>query len=199
MRPARTLAGFFVRFLVVFVLLMVPWPGLGAAYATFFRVSGNFLFSTFGSDGRVRFLPVANPEKERDTEVVLVNRGTGAEMRLAGGSRLQGYKPTAFVLALILATPIPWSRRWRAVVWGLMLVNVYVALRVGIFLLAAYSGDGAVALFTPGPVCRPVLDFLLWVVVVSFAGWLILPLPIWALVTFRRSDWPTILEERTLP
>ena len=197
MRPARVLGGFFLRFLVVFVLLMAPWPGVSEAYAAFFRAGGNFLFSKFGSDGRVRFLPLANPDEGRDTEVVLVNRRAGGEMRVVGGSRLQGYKPTAFVLALILATPVPWSRRWRAVVWGLVLVNAYVGLRVFAFLLAAFSGDSTVALFSPGPVCRAILDFFVWVLVVSFAGWLIVPLPIWALVTFRRSDWPTILRAPT--
>lgn len=197
MRPVRVLGGFFLRFLVVFVLLMAPWPGVSEAYAAFFRSGGNLLFSSFGSEGRVRFLPLSDGDPGQDTEVVLVNRRTGAQISIAGGSRLQGFKPTAFVLALILATPIPWSRRWRAAVFGLILVNAYVALRVMVFLLAAFSGDSAIALFSPGPICGTILDFLYWVCVASFAGWLVVPLPIWALVSFRRSDWPTILQRPT--
>ena len=197
MRPARVLGGFFLRFIVVFVLLMAPWPGVSEAYAAFFRAGGNFLFSTFGPEGRVRFLPYADADAGQDTEVVLINRRTGAQVSIAGGSRLQGFNPTAFVLALILATPIPWSRRWQAAVFGLILINAYVALRVMLFLIAMFSSDSALALFSPGPIFRPILDFLYWVCVTSFAGWLIIPLPIWALVSFRRSDWPTILQRPT--
>ncbi len=193
-RSFSVLCGFFLRFLVVFVLLIAPWAGVSELYSSFFRAGGDLLFSKFGSDGRVRFLPMSNPDEERDMEVVLINRRTRSEMRVVGSSRLQGYKPTAFVLALILATPVPWSRRWRAAGWGLVLVNLYVAVKQAVFLLSVFSGENSLALFSPGPVCSVLLDLLVWILVMSFAGWLIVPLPIWALVTFRRSDWPTILQ-----
>ena len=198
MHPARVLGGFFARFVVVFTVFIVAWPWLGGTYAAAFRAGGNAVFCAFGNDGRVRFLPHSSPNERQDIEVVVSNRRTGAGRSIAGSSRFQGFMPTAFVLALILASPIPWSRRWRAAAWGLVLVSVYVALRILVFLLDVFSGNDTLALFSPGPFRRTVLDFLSWVLVVSFAGWLIVPLPIWALLSFRRSDWPTILY-RTAP
>ena len=181
-------------FIVVFAVFIAAWPWLGGTYAAVFRAGGNVVFCAFGNDGRVRFLPFSSLNERQDIEVVVSNRRTGAGRRIAGSSRFQGFMPTAFVLALILASPIPWSRRWRAAAWGFVLVNVYVALRILVFLLAVFSGDDTLALFSPGPFWQAVLEFLSWVLAVSFAGWLIVPLPIWALLSFRRSDWPTILQ-----
>ncbi|GAG33751.1 unnamed protein product, partial [marine sediment metagenome] len=141
-------------------------------------------------------LPLSDFAEGQDTEVVLFNRRTGAERHIAGGSKLQGFKPTAFILALIVATPIPWSRRWRAVVGGLVLVHAYVALRMLVFLLAAFGGDNPLALFSPGPIGGAILGFLSWFLVLSYTSWLIAPLPIWVLVSLRTSDWPTILQGR---
>ena len=201
MRPVRVLGGFFLRFLVVFVLVMAPWPVVGDVYAAFFRAGGNLLFSSFGSEGRVQFRRLSDrepPHAAEDTDMILVNRRTRAESVFSAGSRQQGYKPTAFVLALILATPIPWARRLRAALWGLLCVNVYVAFRVAVLLAGAFSGNNKLALFTPGPVAGFVLDYIGWVVVASYAGWLILPLGIWVLVTFRLRDWNALfrIDER---
>ena len=192
MLSAKRMAAFFVVFLLVFVLLMAPWPGLQEAYGAGFRAVGNLLFVRFGAGGAVRFQPIETPDPDRDMELVLRNRRNGAKYIFTGSARLQGYKPTAFILALTLATPIPWRRRGWALLWGFLLVNLYVAFRVVIFLLAAFSADNSLALFTLGPVGRAILDFVHWVVVISFAGWLILPLPIWALLSFRRQDWLAI-------
>ena len=190
----KRVAGFFVRFLVVFVLLMAPWPGLQEAYGAGFRAVGNVLFVRFGSGGAVRFRAISVVDPDRDMELVLRNRRNGAEYIFTGSARLQGYKPTVFVLALTLATPIPWRRRWRALLWGFLLVNGYVGFRVVVFLLAAFSGDNSLSLFTFGPVVKSTLDYIHWVVVISFAGWLILPLPIWAFVSLRRQDWRMIVQ-----
>jgi hypothetical protein len=191
MKPLKPALGFLLRFLVVFVLLMAPWPGWRGTYATGFSTVANLLFARFGNDGIVHFKP-AQPDKAHDLEIVLRNRSNNTEYVFEGSARLQGYKPMAFALALTLASPIPWRRRGRAAVWVLLLIHVYVVCRVLIFLLAAFSGDNTLALFWPGAWVRGLLDFLHWLVVISFAGWLILPLPIWILATFHRADWAAL-------
>ena len=110
----RPIIGFFVRFLMFFAVLMILWSGVGAMYCGAFRGMGNLLFARFGTDGLVRFQRSLGSNTEDDIEVILMNRGNGAESTFAGSSRLQGYKPTAFLLALILATPVSWKRRGRA-------------------------------------------------------------------------------------
>jgi len=191
MRPLKPALGFLLRFLVVFVLLMVPWTGWKQTYAAGFSTVANLVFARFGDSGLVRFR-AAQPDAAHDLEITLRNKSKGTEYVFEGSAQLQGYKPMAFALALTLASPVPWRRRGKAVVWVLLLVHLYVAFRVLIFLLAAFSGDNTLALFRLGPIAGGVLDFLHWLVVISFAGWLILPLPIWILATFRRADWAAL-------
>lgn len=194
MMSTRPIVGFFLRFLLFFLALMILWSGVGATYGRAFRAMGNLLFARFGTDGLVRFQRSEGSNTEDDLEVMLMNRGNGAESTFAGSSRLQGYKPTAFLLALILATPVSWKRRGRAVLWGTVWINVYVSLKTAVFLLARFSDENALALYAPGPLARGLLGYLEWLFVISFAAWLIVPLPIWALVTLRRDDWPSILQ-----
>jgi len=125
MNSLRPALGFLARFLLVFVLLAAPWPGLHEGYAAVFCGAGNLLFGRFGSDGRVRFRPKPQADRKSDMELELRNRSNDAEYVIEGSARLQGYKPTAYVVALILASPVRWSRRFRAVLWGLLGVNVY--------------------------------------------------------------------------
>jgi len=186
-------AGFTLRFVLVLTLLMLAWTCLKQPYAALYRGMGNLLFVRFGPEGRVLMRPSSTLGADHDTEIVLTNLRTGSEYSFAGSSRLQGFNPTTFLVSLIAATPVPLRRRGRALPWGLLWINGYIVAKLSVFLLFAFSGENALAQFTPGWVGRKALDFAYWVFVVSFAAWLIVPLPIWVLVTFRRGDWETIL------
>lgn len=192
MSPLKPALGFLLRFLVVFVLLMAPWPGWKQTYAAGFCTVANLLFARFGDNGLAHFRP-SQPDAAHDLEITLRNRINDTEYVFEGSAQLQGYKPMAFALALTLASPVPWRRGIKAVLWVLLFVHLYVAFRVLIFLLAAFSGDNTLALFRPGPVTGGMLDYLHWLVVISFAGWLILPQPLWLLATFRRADWVALV------
>ena len=203
---ARPIVWFFARFMLLFILVTAPWPGLQHAYAPVYRAAGNLLFVRFGSSGAVHLSPSSVNDPDRDTQFLLTNRNNGSEYKFTGTS-LKGYNPTAFVFCLILATPIPWSRRWRAVLWGLAIVSVYAVLRTTLFLFFAFSQGNhlvqemskadSLAIFALGPFGKSVLDYLYWVFVESFAGWLVVPLPIWALVCFwQRGRWTKSKAER---
>lgn len=179
----RIIPAFLARFVIVFGLLMAPWPGVFRAYAPAYRATGNLLFGSFGTQGTVQLRDAARRDPHHDTELVLRNWQTDAE-KVYAGSSMKAYEPTAFLTALILATPIPWRRRWRAAAWGLGIVCVYAALRTGVFLLFAFSGNDDLAVFSPGPLGRSVISFLYWVLGESYAGSLIVPLPIWAFLCF---------------
>ena len=194
MLSAKRIAAFFFGSMAVFVLLMAPWPGLEEAYGRLFRAGGNLLFVHFGPGGTVHFRPSSTTDPHRDTELVLTNRRSGFGRYFFISSRVQGYKPTAFILALTLGTPLPWSRRWRAVLWGFLCVNVYVIIKLVVLLLACFSRETTLALFPVGPMSKGLLEYLNWLLVVSEAGRLILPLGIWVLVTFRRKDWEAVLQ-----
>ena len=207
----RAIAGFCVRFLVVFVLLVAPWPGVAAGYASLFARGATVVFGSFGPI-RARFTPIADltpghllpgvappiATEVLDTRIEVRTRDEPEKLRYMRTSSWQiGYRPTAFLVALVLASPIPWRRRARALLWGLLSINAYVALRLALTLMMGLSvdgGDGAV--FPLGSVSKQALEFVSNMIVIEFEGDHVLPAAIWFLVTFRRGDFATVLRGR---
>lgn len=186
------------RFLIGFALLFstfaVAWLGVGTLYARAFCGSASVIFRSIGSHGQARFIAVEG-DGSNDMEISLRKRNqeTEVERIFEGSTRLQGYRPTTFLAALILATPIAWRRRWIALGWGLVVIHLYVGIRVLIFLLWAFTvwavgAESELQLMTLGPVSQGLLEFAHWFFVVSFGGWMVVPVPIWFLLVFRAGD-----------
>ncbi len=128
----RPLTRFLVQVLLLYALLMVPWPGVAAAYGFLYRGAAIILFSTIGARGEVDFRPREHGTGGHDTTVTLVNRREDYLTRqsMTISTRYHGYAPTALLVALALATPIPWPRRRRLLLWGFLFVQVYVVIRL---------------------------------------------------------------------
>lgn len=198
MFPLRRLAMFFVRLVLLYAVLVAPWPGVRQAYAVVFRAGATLLFGSFGSVGQVQFEPLADDQGGNDVRLICGNRRVPGVFRQASfNSVLGGYFPTAFVTALVLATPLPWPRRWKALLWGLLLINVFVASRVTVVLLQVFDGDDAIALFSLSDFWRRVLEEVAANLILAPASHFVVPLFVWILVSLRRSDVEAFLAGRT--
>jgi len=229
MLPRRAILRFSLTLAALYSLMVVPmmvsWPGARAAYAGLFRAAGDIVFTRFWlwSEGHVRFFdlhsadladeidratPGALPEgfetmaatDELDTLMVIMNRqvpGTFGQLRIS--SRLAGYWPAAWLVALTLAKPMPWRRRGKALVGGLILVHAFIALRVSVTIAhAGYAADKAYALFDASALWRDILGradtLLLTNPTVSF----VVATFIWLVVGVSRAEWAA-LRETLLP
>lgn len=203
MSRRKPIVAFFLKVILFYALLMIPWPGVTAGYGSIFRACGNTVFRTFGSAGRVYFAPISPvPEGKdaKDTSVTLENIQTrGARGTMDMNSRLMGYLPTAFAVALILATPVPWPRRLWALLWGILLMSGFAGFELALRLLDAFSDKNVLAIFSFGPVGKALLMVLIKVLAMSPVSAYIAPIFVWILVTFRRSDWARLLESPTSP
>lgn len=187
--PER-IGGFTWRLLLYYVLLGVaPWPGLRDAYLDLFRAGANAVFGSFGQSGRTEFAPAPESLPRWDTYVRFSIAGTPMWVRVAYHAWIAGWIPVATLVALVLATRIPWSRRWKALVWGLVWTHVFVLFRVFVFVLFGFSGPPLLPLLSVGPFGHKVLEVALEVVSVSVATSCVVPVLIWFLVTFRSEDW----------
>ncbi len=171
--------------MVVFAVLVLPFLHLQDAYSVLFRAMGNAFFGSYSSVARVEFKPYETDDEERDVLVVFTHRASGTEFALPGSSKSQGYIPTAFIIALTLASPLVWRRRLIALAFNLVAVTAFVALRQLVFI--------ASVIYHPDPVPKKMLDFAYWVLVESFPGLFMIPLAIWVLITFRRRDLERLL------
>jgi hypothetical protein len=195
MRLPRQVGGFFLRLLLVYGFFSVPWPGVEAGYATLFRGGGNLILREFGSRGLVHFQPLQPPERWWDTEMRLSIRNQAGSKGVRFSSRYGGYMPTAVVVAFILSTSLPWARRLWALLWGVVLVNLFVLGRVVLLLLFAFRGDPHGGLYVLSPGVAKALAVTVDFVSVSPVISCVVPAIIWMLVAFRRGDWSTIFRE----
>lgn len=194
------ISGFVLRFVIIYVILVAPWPGSREAYAWYVDHLGATLLSSIKPDVLVRFSPVDEslpdgyrpPENQGlDVQVLLTMRRSPHDAAvLFSNSHNLGHIPTAFVVALILATPIRWSRKWRSALWGLFWINVYVALKLAVWLVYCIEFVAPFADFGLNCFWRGVLRHVYEVVVHgATGGHLLPPLLIWILVSVRRADW----------
>jgi hypothetical protein len=187
----RRLAGFCLRFLLWYALLMAPWPGVQRAYRVGFTKVGELVFGSFGSPGAVRF-EALDDQQPIDVAVYLrLPRADGGVKTVRTNTRGVGYFPTVVAASLILATPIPWSRRGRALFWGLVLVNVFVGVRLAIVLAYGWYYDSSAEPTLWSRTALTAVAELSSGRVGSYLG----PILIWIAVSFRRGDRALLLDK----
>jgi hypothetical protein len=190
---------FFCLFLLVFGVLMAPWPRLGRAYTRFYSAGAAFLFGSFGSTGVVTFEPLSDSEHE--LHVTLYNRthkvpnGDGVAIRTRHSSRHAGYMYAAFLAALILATPISLRRKTWALFLGIILIHCFIALQLALRIFFAFTNE-QLSVFVLSPFSRRILSIANQAFAVNVTFGFVVCVFIWILVCFRRKDWAKIVSEK---
>ena len=188
----RKTGRFLVLFLLAFGAAMAPWPGLGRAYAHVYRTGASLLFGSFGSQGIVRFESL--PDRSWEISVALYNRAhVGPDGAILGiqtrhDTRDEGYLYVVFLAALILADPLPWRRKGRALWWGMILIHVLIISKLGLRLFYTFSQEPS-TLIALSPWAGRVLSAAHQAFAVSITFGFIVSVFIWLLVSFRREDW----------
>lgn len=158
----KAVRGFLLRLVLWYTLFLIPGTGIDSAYGAFFRFSGNAFLGSFVGDVSLDFR-AEDSAKGMDTLIVLTEKTKGkkpVEGKKPTNSRLMGYLPTAFLVALVLATKAPWSRRRRRLLWGLPLICGVVAVRVSIDIYATLAPSPAFASVSISDSLRPTLSFI---------------------------------------
>jgi hypothetical protein len=160
MHPRKLLIRFvlwFTGFSILFFIL--PPKSVYETYGRVFRAVTGTLFKSVGNDGFTRFCSARNPESgcvpqdamarvaklrgatdEIDSLIVLgARKAPGHYGFIRTSSHIVGYYTTALLVVLFLSTPIPWRRRLMLGALGFLLVNLFIAVRVYVFLLAGFS------------------------------------------------------------
>ncbi len=192
MRPRKLIAGFLWRFALLFGLLIVPWPGFNAAYGRYFRALGQLVFARDSGRRLVHFEPVP-PQLAHvlDTRIALANRdqpdrhGTIPGRYLELDTRGVGWVPTALVVALVLATPVPWRRRSLALLLGLLAVHGFVLFSVAVYI---WNNSAELSLLTLSPFWKQTAEGLEETLITQLGASFVVPVLIWIPVTLRRQD-----------
>jgi hypothetical protein len=195
MRRARPILGFLCRFVVVFGLLVAPWPVWPEIYAQCLAKSATFVYGSFGSKGIVLFASNPPDNKQFDTIIYLGNRETlgadrsGPTATYSFNGRLLAYFPTALIIGLILAMDFGWRRRLGALLWGLVSIHVFIAFLLGLVLCWMCCARPELGLFDVSPFWNSVVSFLFGFFVAHINTRFSAVVLIWILIAFRRDDW----------
>ncbi len=193
----KRIISFFCLFVLVYGLLIAPWPGLGTAYSKLYRAEASFLFGSFGPTGVVCFRESHNSDYVINVD--LYNRarrdkdGKVVGLRTSHDIREDGYIYTVFMVALILATPISWKRKGWALFWGLIFIHCFIALKLAFRLLYAFNNEPQLSLFVLNPFWKCLLATAHGEFAVSVTFGFIVCFFIWILVSFRREDFAALL------
>lgn len=186
MLAPRPILRFLAVFTLVYGVLIAPWPGWNAAYALAFRGLGEGCFgSTAPKVVRFRAMPGGGA---LDTQIVIYDpsradaQGRIHARMLGLDTRGVGWVPTAFLCALIAASPVTWARRLRALALGLASLYLYLLLAVRVYIWSATLTNASTA-------TRAVASGLEETLIVQLGPSFVVPAILWLLVTFRQADF----------
>ena len=162
----QVIIAFTLQFFIIYIVLMIPWPGWSDMYANWFRAGATILLSELGKDAFIYFEPrPPSGDGTADTNLRLYNRqlvGIGPNGETLSGkaftsSRYPGYMSVAFLTSLIGATPIGWRRKISAWVIGFLLMHAYIYVAVLFLILNYYYTHPATGVISPIILGRPIL------------------------------------------
>ena len=186
----RRVAGFLWRFVLIYGLLIAPWPGWSAAYGRWFRAFNQSIFVS-NEHRMLQFETARDVSPPLDTQITLANRdrvdarGHVPAKKLGLDSRGIGWVPTALLVALTLASPVTWCRRLRALLASLLIIHGYIALSVGCYI---WNQSTDLDLVTLTPFWKAVAGGLEETLVTQLGPSFVVPALIWFVVTFRIRD-----------
>lgn len=194
MPPLKPILLFCCRFLLIYGVLTACWLEIKEGYRYFFRTLGQTAFGENGTKRIVRFQPNSGRRGGNiDTLIDIANRelldgnGRGHTIELSLDSRQVGWAPTTFLIALIIATPLGWRRRARALFWGLLCIHAFILFSLGLFI---WNESTRLALVHLGPLLKGMVDGLEYIILTPAGPNFVVSALIWILVTFQSNDLP---------
>jgi hypothetical protein len=189
MPQRKSIALFFCRFVLLYLVLVIPWPGWERIYGNGFRAVGRILFASKSGLRELTFGPLGQAPHPWYTRIVIVNRnmihadGSGPVRNFDLDALAFGWKPAALLLALVVATPISWRRRGWALLWGLLAIHAIILLFLG---FSIWNESTEVSLVVLSPFWKQTADAIKDFVLSQYS--VVMPLVAWILVTFRMED-----------
>ncbi|MEM6271441.1 MAG: hypothetical protein AAF998_18540 [Bacteroidota bacterium] len=197
---------FLLWFLGIYAALLVAghFAGVGDAYRSLVQAMGNQVFQEWWSEGLVDFQPGNDPlQKDMDTVMLLLNREELGQARSSGtnvrvikvyfSTWQSGFLSTAFILALILASPVPNRRKAVGAGLGLLAITLFVLFRLWVNLMFSWGENPQLGVVEYSSTTSRFIAFLDGIFVKHIVVSLVVPLVLWILIAFRREDWSRLV------
>jgi hypothetical protein len=187
----KTLLIFFLKAIVIYLLLTAPFPFYDNMYGKFYRSCGKVFFDRFHGTGIARFSP-GNENRITRLDVGNVTQlDANNQLKTAWvntETRGFGYLPSVLLVSLVLASPVSWRRKIIALIIGLTLVSLMVMFRLWFQILYLCEQYPWLNLYNFGETQKKIIEYAYQTIVIPINMVLYFVIIVWLLVTFRKED-----------
>lgn len=168
---------------LVYCLLMTAWPVAGGVYSKLYCTIGQLLYSSISSNGDIHFAKTT--DHSNDIHIIAPGLYDVNQHQQVNNARFRysihygDYMPAAFFTALVIAAPLPFKRKGRVFIFGLLLLLAIVVCKLSVIVLGLHN-DNLTLISASG---------FLW----DSSTGIVFALFIWILITFRSDDWLRLL------
>jgi len=178
-----------LQFVVLYSIVLVPWPALSKASASYLQMLGSVVYGGGGDRRELDFESLSSAQYPHELRVVIVNRslmnkdGSGPVRNLDFDAAGLVFRPLALIGALIICTPISWQRRLKAFLWCVLWEQIIV---VGVLGFCIWNESSEISLVSLSPFCKQVALSVREMLIAQLD--LAIPILLWIVVMFRRGD-----------
>ena len=141
------------------------------------------------SQAGVRYINVitdAEHKSQAEFEIQFVDRRSSSGeipvRALQTDFRREAYLPFALLIALFVALPIEWKRKYRKILFGSLIVNIYIFIKLFAFIFDNYNYPDMVAQDLPVMISWGVYAVNAFVNTTGFSTTIIVPIVVWLLL-----------------
>ncbi|MDZ4846618.1 MAG: hypothetical protein SH857_13845 [Chitinophagales bacterium] len=195
---------FVAIFLVVYFILIMQQIGMGDKYAAFLRWEAQYFLGNFRSIGVAEFLPNKDTHSWNFPTNIHIYNSKHYAHSLKTGATYQWTRISldlyhdflfvAFLLALILATPLPLKRKIPALLLALLLIQLYVNFTIYIEMVNTFNKTPVLEAPPLSPVAERIVHFLHPIVRVNYGTGFFVAVFIWIVVCFRKEDLTKLMK-----
>jgi hypothetical protein len=145
----KVVARILAIFIITYTLQLLPQTGMDRKYAEFYCSFGNKLFKHFGNEG---YVELNTQEGKNNISLFISKYSTLDNGKLKGqyfniSSNMLAYYYVAFLISLILATPLTWKRKIFAFTVGLIIITVFVMLKLWVNIYFYFASTAWIGLY----------------------------------------------------
>jgi hypothetical protein len=192
-KPMMSFIGIFI---IVFPLLMLALPYLRSPYASFFQNTGNFFFKNFINTSEslhrdVRVFRTSDKKRILKIDIgfkdILVENGNMVAKLIEFDTQKEGLVPYIFLISLILSSPIKLKKKVKALLYGTLLLHIWVIFKFNMQILDNYNYPNLLFIDLPFPFDTFVYYFNAFIRVTGASSALVIPIIFWVIVAYEKE------------
>ena len=191
-RPMRTALGMLIKATLIYIALMFAWKPVAPVVAMVFRGTSNIAAAgVYRGAIQIRYTAGAIGNRDADTIIRYQDLKQRVESDIQSSSWYYAFVPMCMIVALVVATPIPWKRRARALALAIVIMLVLMMLGQIVIVYDKLTGVPVGSPIQVGPTWERIIATVASIFA-ELPGSFFIPILVYALVTFRRWELITL-------